>query len=232
MTILPDGAASFTWLGGTPVFGVVDFSVDGGATDNMSETWWFYRVSGDSSETVLPAPDSQSYVGNTATFGWTDVDARGLFSAAMVGRVIDDGGSSGRVALQLTITNISGASLELEIFSYADFGLGGSAGDDSATLLNDPDYMSITDGGSAVTAEFRCLGADELQVTSFPTLRSSLLDASVDDLDGTGLPFGPGDWTGAYQFGVVILAGGSTTLVDDLAINATVPVELRSFTVE
>ena len=96
-----------------------------------------------------------------------------------------------------------------------------------ATLLNDPDHISITDGGSTTSAEFRSSGADEFQVTPFFDLLLILqFDTLVDDLDGTGLPFGPADWTGAFQSGTVIPAAGSITIIDELALDVARVIEI------
>ncbi len=40
----------------------------------------------------------------------------------------------------------------------------------------------------------------------------SLVDTSVTNLNNSGLPFGPGDYTGAWQWDLVIGAGESATV--------------------
>ena len=61
-----------------------------------------------------------------------------------------------------------------------------------------------------------------------------LADALVTNFDNTGLPFGPGDFTGGFQwFTVTIPASGSQTYTFSVAVNdAAVPVELLSFNIE
>ena len=57
--------------------------------------------------------------------------------------------------------------------------------------------MHIHDGGTTIDA-FAFPGVDR-QVTAFPVLRDALNDAGLTNLDGTGLPFAPADFTGAWQ---------------------------------
>ena len=45
--------------------------------DHLFETGWWFRVEGDSQETVFPVPDTQSYVGSSSSLTWNDVGARG-----------------------------------------------------------------------------------------------------------------------------------------------------------
>jgi hypothetical protein len=185
--------------------GSADFEVPTG-TDHLFRAWWWYRVSGDPAETSLPAPDTDTYVGNVATLDWADVDGRG-FGAHLLVTLIDGGGPSGTVQFELTITNSTGADLAIDIFSYADFDVAGTAGGDSATLIHANDYIQITDG--TTSAEFRGFGADAYEVTALDTLRTALDDGGITDLANAGLPFGPADFTGAFQWTVTIPTGDS-----------------------
>ena len=69
-----------------------------------------------------------------------------------------------------------------------------------------PGFRLPLDAGPDVDGHTGQLGAVDLafpgvdrQVTAFPVLRDALNDAGLTNLDGTGLPFAPADFTGAWQ---------------------------------
>jgi hypothetical protein len=105
----------------------------------------------------------------------------------------------------------------------ADFDLLGTASNDSAVLVHAFDHMQLTDGGSATTAEYRALGASAFLVRPYSgtNVGEELNDGAVDNFDNTGLPFGPGDFTGGFQWTRVIPAGGQSVFVVVIAINTS-----------
>ncbi len=215
-----DGSATFTWVTFAVNINNADYSV-GGGPDHVFENWWYFRVLGDTDETPFPAPDTENYTGNVATLGWTDVAARGLFDAQLVTTVIEGGGgASSYVEQDLTITSISSSTLALNAFNYLDFDLTATSTEDQAALVVDPTYMSLFD--ATTNAEFQGVAASEFQVTDTQggaaSLRSLLSDGLVTNLDGSGLPFGPADYEGAFQWGVDIPASGSVTLTESYSI--------------
>ncbi len=218
-----DGGVSYdyTSFGGIDAANTNFTGASGG--DDLFENWWFYRVDGDTSEFPFPDPDTADYSGDTVTFTWADVDGRG-FSAELVEVVADGGGPAGSVLSTLTIVNISSANMVLDLFAFADIDLGGSFGGDSATISG-TDFISLADAGDF--GEFRAGGADAVQVLAFPGLDPILSDAAVDDLDGSGFPFGPGDFTGAFQWSnLVMWPGGNIGLQVSFAVNQPAPVPM------
>ncbi len=241
-------SASGAWAQGTVTDGAAQWELDASnfdtspaadfrgvdGADPIFEAGWWYRIAGDVAEAVFPTPDSQAYVGDTATLDWTDVDARGLFSAQEIDVVTDGGMPSGTVTRDLTITNISGASLTINIFHFIDADVNSSAGGDTAILTNANDYITMTD---TATMEFRGIGADNYQVEAFSgttDVAAILSDGDVDNLANTGLPFGPGDITAGFQWqDVVIGIGANMTFRSVIAANEmAVPVELLGFSIE
>ena len=67
--------------------------------------------------------------------------------------------------------------------------------------------------------DFLGSGADALQATTFPSLRASLLDGSVTNLDGSGLPIVNDDFTGAFQWTNTLAADDVLTLTSVYTIN-------------
>lgn len=231
-----DGQAVFTWNG----FGVSNFDNSDftwrGTTDHMFENTWYFRVAGDTDESVLGPPDGSVFAGNVATFDWADVNSRGLFSALVVSTVVDGGGHAvAQVTHVLTVTNISGSPLDIDIFAYLDLDLTNTSTEDEGALLSDPDLIEQFD--TSTRFEFNGPSAIEFQVTDTQggtSLRTLFTDGMVTDLDGTGLPFGPADMEAGFQWMDMIGAGGSAsfTRVETITESEKVPVELMSFEIE
>ena len=210
---ITDGTATYTWVTFAVNINNADYSV-GGGLDHVFEDWWYFRVDGDTDETALTVPNTQNFTGNVATLGWTDVAARGLFDAQLVSTVIEGGGgTSSYIQHDLTITNISASSLGFHLFSYLDFDLTNTSTEDQAALLNNPDYMSVFD--ATTNAEYQGPAAAGFQVTDTQSgpasLRMLMTDGLATNLNGTGLPFGPADWEGAFQWDANIDPSGSMT---------------------
>ena len=104
------GAATFTWIEFNVNVNNADYTI-GAGPDHLFEDWWYFRIDGDADETVLPAPDIQSYTGSVATLGWSDVGGLGLFDAQLVTSLFGGGGATSHVRHELTITNIGVSSL-------------------------------------------------------------------------------------------------------------------------
>ena len=196
------------------------------AQDHLFEVGWWYRVAGDTQENVLGAPTTQNYTGNTSTLEWTDVGTRGLFSAQETSTVfnLDPGGApQGEVLMTLRIANLSASDpLTIDVFNMVDFDVQPTAGNDSAVLLPDGMHLRITDPGGNF-AEYAAPEAGAYLVRPFGAtdLGSVLGNASVDNFDNSGLPFGPGDFTGGMQWaGVTIPPSGSHTFSVMLLVNA------------
>ncbi|WP_395376870.1 hypothetical protein [Marinicella sp. W31] len=226
---ITDGTAVFSYnAGGFASFEGARTDFEIGGTDMTWSIWWYYRIDGDTQEVKFPQPDSATYVGNTATLTWADVDGRGLFSAELV-HVLDEESTSGATLTNtMTLTNISLATVDINLFQYADFDVAG-ASNDEASLNNDPDYIALTDNATANsinTAEIRAAGNTNYQVTVYSTtdplvLRAFLNDTALNDLDNTGLPFGPADFTGAFQWDTIIPLDGSYAVETTYAIGDT-----------
>lgn len=235
---ITDGAATFA-LTGTPF----DASPTGNLTgvsptpaqDHLFETGWWFRLSGGTSETFFPAPTTQNYVGNTATLTWSSLGG-GLFSASQT-IIVTNTTSSGHVSMAMTITNLSGAPLGIDLFHMADFDLQPTAGDDTAALVSGNNHISLDDAGTNA-AQYRGLGASAFLVRPFSGAGTTdvaglLSDAALTNFDNTSLPFGPGDFTGGFQWTATIPVAGQQTFTATLAVNTTVtPVELTTFSAD
>ncbi len=187
--------------------------------DNMFQNWWWYRINGtDTREFAFANAVGTTVTGNMAVTTWTYP----RFTAELTYVVQGAGTNAARVHETMRITNTSATPLMLAVFSYADFDLAMSAGSDSAAAGMCPQVMRLTDG--AVFAEYEAWGANAYGVSSFSALRASLADMDIDNLMNLGLPFGPGDFSGGYQWTRVIAPMATGVFEMELRLNVGDPV--------
>jgi hypothetical protein len=193
--------------------------------DVLFANWWWYRVNSatvpsgpfsDTREFALSRLQSKSVVGNTMTLNYTettDGTANGavLFDAALR-YTITNNASGVLVNSDTFITNQSGSAMTLSIFGYVDYDVT-TSNNNSATMVGDvtSGRMVVTNGGNSAT--YRFLDGSAYQVSAFSTVRGSLSNAGIDNLNNTGLPFGPGDFTGAVQWDITLQARESISIL-------------------
>lgn len=176
--------------------------------DHANQLWWWYRIDGDSRETRLPPPDSQSSTANTAELLWTNVDGRG-FDFELELAVYDCNISAASCGVQddvmafvviRRLINKSGSELGCALFEYVDLDVNGAPGDTATVQVGlGDDIYRIEDGPREVT--WATFPGSNVQAADYPLLRAELDDTGVDDLtmDLHGLPYGPGDVTLAAE---------------------------------
>lgn len=235
---ISNGNATFalttTPFDATPTANFTGVSTVGATADQLFEFGWWFRLPGDSAEAFFPAPTTQSYAGNTATISWSNVGGRN-FAAELVLQVAGGGGIIGTVNADMTITNNTGAALVFNLFVMADVDLQPTTNNDSAASI-DANGIRITHVSNTDFFDFRGIGASNYLVRPFGAtdVGAVLANAVVDNFDSSGLPFGPGDFTGGFQWrDVTIAAGASQTFRAVLTANTdAVPVGLQSFQVD
>jgi len=210
-----------------------------GTGDQLFEDGWWFRVNPtDTREFFFPAPNTTTCAGAAGTITWTDVSARGLFSATNTLAITSPGAGMGEVILTMSITNLSAVNpLLISLFHGADFDVNGTAGTDNATLLNPNNYIRITDT-TAGAAEQRGFNPPAIAYLVRPFGATDVFveldDANIDNLPNTGLPTSNFDYTGAFQWDLNIPASGTASVSVALNANAppTTPVELIGVSVE
>lgn len=209
-----------------------------GTGDYIFEDGWWFRVSGDTAETFFPTPSTTTCAGAAGTITWADVGARGLFSASHALSITSSGAGQGELIQTMTITNLSASNpLTIELFHGADFDVNGTAGTDNATLITPNTFMQINDTTTG-TAEYHAYNpaANAFLVRPFAAATDVfglLGDTGVTNFDNTGLPAASIDFTGAFQWSLVIPASGSASVSVAMAGNTpSTPVSLQSFSVE
>lgn len=210
-----------------------------GTGDYLFEDGWWFRVSGDTAESFFPAPTSTTCAAAAGTITWADVNARGLFSATNTLSLTSAAAGQGELILTMSITNLSASNpLVITLFHGADFDVNGTAGTDNATLLNANNYMRITDT-TAGAAEYRAHNPPATAFLARPFAATTdvfgvLGDTAVTNFDNSGLPAGPFDFTGAFQWDLNIPASGTASVSVALNGNATpaTPVSLMGFSID
>lgn len=199
-----------------------------GTGDYIFEDGWWFRVAGDTQESFFPAPTTTTCAAADGTITWTDVNARGLFSATNTLNITSAGANQGVLTLTMSITNSSTVNpLTISMFHGADFDVNGTAGTDSAVLLTPNTHMRITDT-TAGFAEYKASGpfANAFLVRPFAATTDVfglLGDTSVNNFDNTTLPSTNFDFTGAYQWDLVIPAAGTRSVTVQLSGNTNLP---------
>jgi len=210
---ITSGAATFEYTSFGADAPTVNF-LGAGAGDQLFEYGWFFRVAGDAQEFVFDDPDLGDYVGDTVTLTWNDVGGRGLFSAVEVDVINEVAAGQATFSSIMTITNTSGSPLTITVFNYADIDVAGVFGDDSAVISNSPDFITIDSAGGE-TVEYRAGGNDFYGVAPFGSRpENDLLDADLDDFANTGLPFGPDDFTGVFQWLDIEIPDGESLILE------------------
>lgn len=184
-----------------------DFRAGGAAsTDHMFQHWWWYRLAGDNRENAFANASSSATIGTSIhTISYTYA----TFTAFMEFEIISTGADSGFLRSSLSITNTSAAPISITLFNYTDLDVNGSFGGDSA-LLTGPNTIRVNDGRSLT---YSGIGASAWQVAAFSQVRDLLANNVVDNFNSTLLPFGPGDFTGGFQWSDVVIDPGFTRSV-------------------
>lgn len=194
----------------TSVNGLVNFHANG--TDTSYQHWYYYCVAGDASACALNSAGSQltqTYVGDTATLKWANADGRGL-AVVWVITLAPISGTSGAALSHIAFTNNTGSPIRLNVYGYLDIDLQNTFANDNArgrvTGAGDMVHDLTDGGGGADTFSVYADQPDLDEVSVFAGTRNKIL------AQGGGCPvlgpafaaaggaFGPGDYTGAFQW--------------------------------
>lgn len=228
--VINSGTSSFGWtdvadgdIAGAAVRGGADggagvvYSASGSA-DQLFQNWWWYRVNGvNAREFALSNLTGKVVGGNEMTLNYREPEG---FDVELRYTITNNPGGA-LVTGTAFITSISAAPLDMSFFHYMDFDMAGTAGSDWATLVSDNPSMRmlITDSNAVINAEYRAIDGVAYQVGHFGTIRGLLTDGVIDDLNNTGLPYGPGDFTAANQWSFVLNEGEQIAVQTSFILN-------------
>jgi hypothetical protein len=162
----------------------------------MYENWWWFRETGDTDESSFHSPTTETYVGDTATFAFSEANFDAVITFVL------DGGANSFVS-SVAITNTSGALLNLDVFQVANIDLG--SGDNDSAILTGSEQVVVNsaDGAPQMNvwadgAVAAIAGADDDDppgtYPKFLDVEDILDDGLVTDfINGTNFPFAATD---------------------------------------
>lgn len=209
----PSGAAPLSITDGVATLtvddvhgGMEDFVLAG--VDHLWEANYYYRTAAMGLELPLVGPTTSAVTSVLAT-GATEITVLGA-TADFDFELVYALSSTGALISTLDLTNTTGGTLGLSLFNYQDWDVGGTWAGDSIGWNGTS--VTQSEGGVQLTiAPFQT--PDAVEASTYATLLTDLSDGDVDDLvDGSGLPFGPGDGTFALQFDLSLPDGDVATL--------------------
>ena len=203
-------------------------------SDHLFQNWFWYRAEGDTREYALSNQISATASGNRARLVYSEPSDNGATPNALrieLEYTVTDLASTGYPRALLVIgfrlQNMTNSSLSVQLFSYNDLDLNGSAGFESGVVAGSDDHVQLIEqpGSSPAQAIYAVSSTNHIhyQMGDYPNVLNELADAGSDTLTDSPASFGPGDHTGANQWGVLLGAAGnaSDSLVGSVVIEIT-----------
>ncbi len=188
------------------------------AGDPLYQSGFWYRAGSDTREYPLPQPDVEFYhLDGRVVARWANLHGKGL-AVEEETWVVDQEGPSGGFWTRVTVTNNNSTEAVFKLFHYLDPDVAATSGGDYGRQLA-VNLLDFADGGSSLSYRREYLGYAHYQVAAYPALRNVLEDDAVTTLDDTGLPFGPGDVTAAFEFELILSPGDSRAALFSVFFN-------------
>jgi hypothetical protein len=213
---LVDGDATFTHrnLTGqrlTDQAGRGRFSVAG--VENPTQHWFWYRAGADTRDYALSNQDSAIVGDNFAEIQYNEEVAGfgpGALRFVQTYDLVQTGPTSAFLTISFGVLNQTTSSIDLTLSSYLDTDLNSTSDDDTATVSGDLNEIqtindSVTGSSLVYTASTRRLNAFE--VAPYRSILDSLTDDLPTAYSNSVFNFGPGDYTGGYQWVTTVTPG-------------------------
>jgi hypothetical protein len=228
VSILTSGNSSVSIDSGTQA-GMNNWTVDG--QNQLSQQWFWYRIGSSGPEASIdtisaPVLNLLSPSVLTATYMNSQFKVNVLYS--LVGGAVGSGVSD--VTEQISIQNLTGSSLSFHFFQYADFNLGGTPSNDSASATRaGRGYNGVdqTDGFCHISENVDTVvsqSANEVQVATDNSLLMSLNNTTPTMLNNYTSASGNIKW--ALEWDKNIAAGGTMIISKDMNISGVIPVNV------
>ena len=235
---ITDGTADFTIASG--LTGPANGSGGGSASmrtglgtspsDHLFQNWFWYRAGSDTRERALSNQVFGTATGNRCRLVYQEPANDGATANALrveleytIHDLSNGGEPHAMLVIGFKIQNLTGGSLSTQFFSYNDLDLNGSTTNTAVVRGADNQTQLVFQGNT--TAAYSCSATNHtnFQIGAFSGIRALLTDADVDNLNNTGSPFGPNDYTGANQWGVSLATAGGfqDCLVGSVVIDIT-----------
>ncbi len=200
-----------------------NFSVNG--NEYLGTSKWFFRTSAGMQEDSLGLPVSAVYDGQKATLRWVDSESGSEF-AQVVYEIESTGNTSALLKTTLYLTNPTVSPDTISVYQLLNLDILTPLSDEFS-LAQDPNVIHFNDSvEQQYFGAYAAGGNDAYQAATNGSIASILNDDQVDDLQNTGLPFGPGDGEFSVQWGVgqnqiLVLSGQSLKIQTNLAVGDT-----------
>ncbi len=188
-----------------------------GGPNHLFQEWWWYRSPGDTREYALSNQVFGAITSPQSVFlrylepiGDGGVPDALLFELEYTVTDLAPGSEKpdwGILQIAWKVRNLTASPVEVNLFSYTDFDLNRDSGDDTAfitgTINNEQIISDIPQGTqNPTTALYNASGTalTAWEIGPFPAVRTKLANTTIDNLANTVSPFGPGDYTGAFQW--------------------------------
>ena len=208
--------------------GMYNWTVDG--TDQLVQQWFWYRVGATGGESRIDQGTTMTYDPPSATHVEIYYTKANEYEIKIALTLM--GGSTGSkwsdMAETIRVRNLKpSGSLDFHFFQYCDFDLDGSADDDTTWIEVevplDPHHAFQYDPDWIMSETTETPHADHGEVALTSTTLTNLNNASPTTLSDDLGPYGPGDYTWAFQWDVEIAYNGTWIISKDKQIRPWVP---------
>jgi hypothetical protein len=215
---LTNSDATFTLSGvpnaATNLPASITLQAGGGGNPNQGfQSWWWYRLAGDNRESAVNGANVMWTVNNAGNEASANFTLAPNLTATMTWTLLGLGLGKLQLDSTLTLQNTGQQNVTLALFHYLDLDLGGTKGDDSATFAlrsgNTVPVITVSDPGWTADYIGDSLNFSAYQSNTFPTVRDLLTNNAVDNFNNQMVNYGPGDWTGGFQWSKTVNAGGT-----------------------
>lgn len=190
--------------------GLADFKI-GNGPDNMFQNWWWYHTNGSAREASLGIQTFGVASGNSARIVYVQNGSPNLQNSLQFDleyTLTQLTNLSAVVQITWKVQNLANVAQDVSFFSYADFDVAGTAGGDMGTFTA-PNQYTIDDSGYSASYISSSTGLVAAEQGAFSGIRDRLTDADQDNLVNGPNSFGPGDWTGGFQWNFTLQASGA-----------------------
>lgn len=200
--------------------GLADFKTRSDGPDNMFQNWWWYNTQFTSQELALGNQVSGSTSGNEARVVYQE-DAGPNHPNGLIFDInytlTQISSSLSMVQIGWKIHNLTNETLRVNFFSYTDLDLNGTSGDDTGTFVA-PNQFQVGDADPTVGADLIASSTSLFawEQGAYASVRTKLTNGTLDNLSNSIGAFGPGDWTGAFQWQFSLAANGTPNGADQM----------------
>lgn len=204
-------AQAFTMTDGNAVVdgdsavGLYNWFTDG--VDDLFNQDYYYRIGMNPEAQISTIGNAvvNQLAPNIVNVAYTDAVLRVDITYTLIGGA--PGSGTSEIGEIIRVQNLTNSAMSFHLFEYDDFDLAGTAGGDSAMLLNGSTIMQWENLTTAMVGTVPPF--DRWEIASFPTILAKLTDGVPDDLANGTSPLGPGDMTFAMQWDRVIGPNGT-----------------------